>query len=73
MLKPRQLLWETQRGHLSVEHVFHEGSAAPEDVRRDVFEYIKVFYNRGRRHFALRCCSPPQHYAVWVSEKKLAA
>ena len=30
------------------------------DARADVFDYIEVFYNRTRRHFALEYLSPTQ-------------
>jgi len=58
---------------LKNERVFHEDYATREDAKRDVFEYIEVFYNRRRRHSALGYRSPAEHYAVWIMEHKLAA
>jgi putative transposase len=58
---------------LKNERVFHENYTTREDAKRDVFEYIEVFYNRRRRHSALGYRSPEEHYAVWITKQKLAA
>jgi putative transposase len=58
---------------LKNERVFHEDYATREEAKRDLFDYIEVFYNRRRRHSALRYKSPAQHYATWLLEQKLAA
>lgn len=58
---------------LKNERVFHEDYATREEAKRDLFDYIEVFYNRRRRHSALRYKSPAQHYATWLLEQKRAA
>ena len=58
---------------LKNERVFHEDYATEEEAKRDLFDYIEVFYNRRRRHSALRYKSPAQHYATWLLEQKRAA
>jgi putative transposase len=58
---------------LKSERVFHEGYTTREDAKRDVFEYIEVFYNRRRRHSALGYRSPAEHYAAWITKQRLAA
>lgn len=58
---------------LKNERVFHESYATRAEAKQDVFEYIEIFYNRRRRHSALKYRSPAQHYAAWVEEQKLAA
>lgn len=58
---------------LKNERVFHENYATREAAKRDLFDYIEVFYNRRRRHSALNYQSPEQHYADWLRQEKLAA
>ncbi|RJF96574.1 hypothetical protein D3870_19225 [Noviherbaspirillum cavernae] len=58
---------------LKNERVFHEDYATREEARQDLFDYIEVFYNRTRRHSALRYKSPAQHHAAWMAEQKLVA
>lgn len=43
------------------------------EQKRDLFEYIEMFYNRRRRYSALGYRSPAQHHAAWIAEQKLAA
>jgi putative transposase len=58
---------------LKNERVFHEDYETRAQAKQDEFEYIEVFYNRSRRHFALGYRSPAQHYAAWIAQQKLAA
>jgi putative transposase len=58
---------------LKNERVFHEDYATREEAKRDLFDYIEVFYLRRRRHSALRSKSPAQHHAAWLAQQKLAA
>jgi len=58
---------------LKNERVFDEDYAARAQARHDLFEYIKMFYNRRRRHSALGYRSPAQRQAAWIVEHKLAA
>jgi len=38
---------------LKTELVYHRDYLARDEARRDIFEYIEVFYNRQRRHSTL--------------------
>jgi len=38
-------------------------------ARADVFEYIKVFYNRVRRHTSLDGVSPVAYYETWLKQQ----
>ncbi len=58
---------------LKNERVFHESYLTREHAKRDLFDYIEVFYNRSRRHSALSYQSPAAHYAAWLTQQKLAA
>jgi putative transposase len=58
---------------LKNERVFHEDYATREEAKRDLFDYIEIFYNRRRRHSALCYKSPVQHHADWLLKQKLAA
>ena len=58
---------------LKNERVFHEDYATREQAKRDLFDYIEMFYNRRRRHSALGSKSPAQHYNAWLMKQNLAA
>ena len=49
---------------LKNERVFHPAYLTREHVQRDLFEYLEVFYNRSRRHSALRYQSSAAKYAA---------
>jgi len=43
---------------LKTELVYHEKYRTREEAKKSIFEYIEVFYNRGRRHSALNYATP---------------
>ena len=45
---------------LKTELVHHRDYQTRDEARRDIFEYIEVFYNRQRLHSTLRYLSPAQ-------------
>lgn len=45
---------------LKVELVYHRSYETRKEARKDIFEYIEVFYNRQRRHSALGYLSPAE-------------
>lgn len=50
-------------GTLKRELVYHRHYATREEAKRDIFEYIEVFYNRKRRHSTLGYDSPAEFEA----------
>ena len=50
-------------GTLKRELVYHRPYSTREDAKRDIFEYIEVFYNRKRRHSTLGYDSPAEYEA----------
>ena len=58
---------------LKNERVFHRRYADRAEAKADLFDYIKVFYNRKRRHSSLNYQSPAVHYAAWLERERLAA
>ena len=50
-------------GTLKRELVYHQHYATRVEARREIFEYIEVFYNRKRRHSALGYHSPAEFEA----------
>jgi len=50
-------------GTLKRELVYHRHYATRDDAKRDIFEYIEVFYNRKRRHSTLGYNSPAEYEA----------
>jgi putative transposase len=49
---------------LKTERVHHRDYQTRDEARRDIFEYIEVFYNRQRRHSTLGYLSPVQFEAT---------
>jgi transposase InsO family protein len=45
---------------LKIEQVHHRDYQTRDEARRDIFEYIEIFYNRQRRHSTLGYLSPVQ-------------
>ena len=47
-----------------------------DQMKRECFDYIEIFYNRKRLHSSLNFCSPSQHLERWMNEQnqpKIAA
>ncbi len=44
----------------------------PEEVRKQIFEYIEVFYNRQRLHSALGNMSPAEHEKRYFEKGNLS-
>jgi putative transposase len=58
-------------GTLKTELVYQQQYTTRDEARSAIFEYMEVFYNRQRRHSALRYCSPIEyeaHHQAQVSE-----
>lgn len=55
-------------GSLKTELVHHRRYRTREEARRDIFEYIEVFYNRVRLHSALGYLSPVQFAANQMAQ-----
>lgn len=58
-------------GSLKTERVFFSNYRTRDDARRDVIDYIEMFYNSNRRHSYLGYISPNEFERVW--EKNEAA
>jgi putative transposase len=58
---------------LETELIDRSDWASPPEARAAVFEYIKVFYNRIRRHSALGYLSPEQFEERYRSSPAIAA
>jgi len=43
-----------------------------EEARRDIFEYIEVFYNRQRLHSSLGYMSPEEYERQWIEQRQAA-
>ena len=54
---------------LKNERVYGSRYATRDAARADVFEYIKVFYNRIRRHSSLDGVSPLSFYETWFNRQ----
>jgi len=55
-------------GSLKTERVHHRRYRTREEARRDIFEYIEVFYNRIRLHSTLGYVSPAQFEAAAIKK-----
>lgn len=53
-------------GSLKTERIHHQSYRTREEARRDIFEYIEVFYNRIRLHSTLGYLSPAQFEAAAI-------
>lgn len=58
---------------LKNERVFHRSYATRAEARKDLFDYIEVFYNRKRRHSSIGYQTPAQRYAESMAIQKMAA
>ena len=57
---------------MKAEMVYHCKFATRQEARLAIFEYIEGFYNRKRRHSALRYLTPCQ-YEEWLYQQRMAA
>ncbi len=56
-------------GTLKTERVFDSRYADREEARRDIVDYIEMFYNSRRRHSCLGCLSPKEFEELAVMKK----
>jgi transposase InsO family protein len=65
---PMESFW----GTLKTELVHHRRYDTREQARREITEYIEVFYNRQRRHSRLGNRSPATFAQQWVRQQPAA-
>jgi putative transposase len=56
-------------GSLKTERVFFTNYTTRENARRDIVDYIEMFYNSNRRHSYLGYVSPKEFEKLWLLEK----
>ena len=56
-------------GSLKTERVFFNNYKTREEARKDIFDYIEIFYNNQRRHSYLGNISPKKYEKLWEMEK----
>jgi len=56
-------------GSLKAEQVFESAYSSREEARRDVIDYIEMFYNSKRRHSFLGYLSPVEFEERMILEK----
>ena len=56
-------------GSLKTERVFFSSYATREEARRDIVDYIEMFYNSNRRHSYLGYVSPKKFEELWLQKK----
>ncbi len=65
-LGPPQPLFHT----LKTELVHHHKFENQEEAKKEIFEYIEVFYNQNRMHFANKYLSPKEYDPKGSAEQK---
>ena len=65
---PMESFW----GTLKTELVHHRRYETREQARREITEYIELFYNRQRRHSRLGNCSPAVFAQQWARQQPAA-
>ena len=65
---PMESFWGTLKNEL----VHHRRYDTREQARREITEYIEIFYNRQRRHSRLGNCSPAAFAQQWVRQQSAA-
>jgi putative transposase len=65
---PMESFWGTLKNEL----VHHRRYATREQARREISEYIEMFYNRQRRHSRLGNCSPAAFAQQWARQQSAA-
>ena len=56
-------------GSLKTERVFFSNYKTREEARRDIVDYIEMFYNSNRRHSYLGYVSPKEFEELWLLKK----
>ena len=56
-------------GSLKTERVFFSNYTTREKARRDIVDYIEMFYNSNRRHSYLGYLDPKQFDKLWLLKK----
>lgn len=56
-------------GSLKTERVFFSNYRTREEARRDIVDYIEMFYNSNRRHSYLGYVSPKEFEILWLLKK----
>ena len=56
-------------GSLKTERIFFSSYATREEARRDIVDYIEMFYNSNRRHSYLGYVSPKKFEELWLQKK----
>jgi len=56
-------------GSLKTERVFFSNYRTREEAKRDIVDYIEMFYNSKRRHSYLGYVSPKQFEKTWLAKK----
>ncbi len=65
---PMESFWGTLKNEL----VHHRRYETREQARREITEYIEIFYNRQRRHSRLGNCSPAAFAQQWARQQPAA-
>jgi transposase InsO family protein len=65
---PMESFWGTLKNEL----VHHRRYETREQARREIAEYIEIFYNRQRRHSRLGNCSPAAFAQQWARQQLAA-
>jgi transposase InsO family protein len=65
---PMESFWGTLKNEL----VHHRRYETREQARREISEYIEIFYNRQRRHSRLGNCSPAAFAQQWARQQPAA-
>ena len=65
---PMESFWGTLKNEL----VHHRRYETREQARREIAEYIEIFYNRQRRHSRLGNRSPAAFAQQWVPQQPAA-
>jgi transposase InsO family protein len=56
-------------GSLKTERAFFSSYTTREEARRDIVDYIEMFYNSNRRHSCLGYVSPKEFEVLWLLKK----
>jgi putative transposase len=54
---------------LKTEHIYFECYSTREQAKRNIFEYVEVFYNRKRRHSTLGYVAPIEFEKQWYQQQ----